>query len=156
MAEEERASTSRALSAYAPPPRDGDLLHISGESDIGGRWRLDGGDPKYGEGAGGVEEDNEYPYQGGGEAVRVHIFLQSRRSVIIDLLCGDVGGYPPHGTGPRGFPGPGGAATDERLLRRRGDGSGIKPRQKRQESRRGLRQWGRASKKSEYGCAVHS
>ena len=32
------------------------------------------------------------------------VFLQIRRPVIIYLWCRNVGGYPPHGTGPRGCP----------------------------------------------------
>ena len=44
-----------------------------------------------------------------------------------------MGGYPLHGTGPRGVPGPGGAATDENLPRGRGYGSGITPKRRRQE-----------------------
>ena len=52
-----------------------------------------GVDPKSGEGSGGVEKDDEDPYQGGGKAAGVQIFLQSRCSVGIYLLFGDVGGY---------------------------------------------------------------
>ena len=48
----------------------------------------------------------------GGEAAGVRIFPQSRRPVGVSLRCGDVVGYPPHGTGPGEFPGPGGVATD--------------------------------------------
>ena len=40
------------------------------------------------------------------------IFLQSCRTVGVDIQCGYVGGYPPYGTGPGGFPVPGGTATD--------------------------------------------
>ena len=32
--------------------------------------------------------------------------------MCVDPWCRDVGGYPPHGTGPGGSPGPGGAAAD--------------------------------------------
>ena len=67
------------------------------------------GGPEPGKGEVNVEEDDEDPYQGGGKAAGVRIFLQRRRSVGATLRCRDVGGYPPHGTGPRGFPGPGGA-----------------------------------------------
>ena len=66
-----------------------------------------------------------------------------------------MGGYPPHGMGPRGVPGPGEVPTDEWLLRWWGYGSGITPRPKQQERRRGLRQWGRTSEKAEYGRALH-
>ena len=38
--------------------------------------------------------------------------LKFCRSVSVALWCGYVGGYPPHGTGPGVFPGPGGVATD--------------------------------------------
>ena len=85
----------------------------------------------------------------------VRIFLQIRSSVGIALLCGDVGGYPLCGTGTRGVPGPGGTATDERLPRRRGDGSGITPGHQQQERRRGLRQWERTPENAEYDRAVH-
>ena len=47
-----------------------------------------------------------------GAAPGVRIFLHSRRTVGVDIWCVDVGGYHPHGTGPGGFPGIGGAATD--------------------------------------------
>ena len=40
------------------------------------------------------------------------IFLQSGRLFGAALWCGDVGGYPPHGTVPCGFTGPGGTTTD--------------------------------------------
>ena len=42
----------------------------------------------------------------------VRIFLQSRRTVGFALWCRDIGGYPPYGTGPGGFPIPVGAATE--------------------------------------------
>ena len=47
-----------------------------------------------------------------GKVAGVQIFLQSRRSVGVSIWGGDVGCYPPHGTGPRGGSGPGGAETD--------------------------------------------
>ena len=59
-----------------------------------------------------MEENDKDPEQEGGEATGVHIFLQIRCPVGFSLQCGDVGGYPPHGTVPEGFPRPGGAATD--------------------------------------------
>ena len=42
-------------------PWDGDLLHIPGETNIDKGQLLAGGDTEYGEGAGGVEEDDDYP-----------------------------------------------------------------------------------------------
>ena len=59
-----------------------------------------------GKGEGSVEEDDEDSQKGGGIAEVVWIFLQSRCSVGAALLRGDMGGYPPHGPGPRGFPVP--------------------------------------------------
>ena len=59
-----------------------------------------------------MEEDDEEPEQGGGEAVGVHIFIQIRCTVCVDRWCQDVGGYPPYGTVTGGFPGPGGAEID--------------------------------------------
>ena len=59
-----------------------------------------------------MEENDEDPEQGGGEAAGVRLFLQSLRPVDVALRCRDVGGYLPHGMGPGGFPRPGGAATD--------------------------------------------
>ena len=70
------------------------------------------GNTKSDEGAGGLEENDEDPEQGGGEAAGVRIFLQSRRPVGVALWCVDMGGYPPRGTGLEGFPRPGGVATD--------------------------------------------
>ena len=58
------------------------------------------------------EENGEDPEQGGEEAARVRIFIQIRHPVSVSLRDLDVGGYPPHGTGPGGFPRPGGAVTD--------------------------------------------
>ena len=86
-----------------------------------------GGSPESDKGKGYVEEEDKDPQQGGGEEACVQIFLQSRCSVDIALLCGDVGAYPPHGTGPRGVPGLGDAATDECLPQRQVYGSGITP-----------------------------
>ena len=61
----------------------------------------------------GILEDNaEDIEQGGVKAAGVRIFLQSHCPVGVVLWCGDVGGYPLHGTDPGGFPRPGGAATD--------------------------------------------
>ena len=60
-----------------------------------------------------MEYNGEAPEQVGGEATGIRIFLQSRRPVIVALWCRDVGGYPPHVTGPGGFPIPCGVATDE-------------------------------------------
>ena len=85
----------------------------------------------------------------------VPIFLQICCSVGIALLCRDMDGYPPHRTGPRGIPGPGGMATDERLLRWKLDVSGVTPWQQQQERRRDLRQWRCTSKRAECGRAVH-
>ena len=59
-----------------------------------------------------MEENGKYPEQGGDEAAGVRIFLEIRCPVGVDLWCGDMDGYPPHGTGLGGFPRPGGAATD--------------------------------------------
>ena len=59
-----------------------------------------------------MNDDDEDPYQGGGEAAGVWIFLQSCCSVGVPLLCGGVGGYSLHGTGHRGVLVPGGAETD--------------------------------------------
>ena len=42
----------------------------------------------------------------------VRIFFLSHRPVGVALRCGYVGGYPPYGSGPGGFPRPGGASTD--------------------------------------------
>ena len=70
-----------------------------------------GGSLKSGKGVDGVTEIFKDIEQGGGEAVAVHIFLQGHRTVGVDIRCVDMGGYPPHGTGPGGFPRPGGAAT---------------------------------------------
>ena len=61
---------------------------------------------------GGLEEDEKDTDQGGGKAAGVQIFLQIRRTVGVALWCRDVGVHPLHGTGPGGFPGPGGAAAD--------------------------------------------
>ena len=61
---------------------------------------------------GALEENVKDPEQGGGEAAGVRIFLQIRHPVGVDFWCGDVGDYPPHGTGPGGIPISGGAATD--------------------------------------------
>ena len=72
---------------------------------------MDGGDPESDEGVRSVEEYDEDPYQVGGEAAYVRIFLQGHRSVGAVLQCKDVGCCPPDGTGPGGFPVSGGAAT---------------------------------------------
>ena len=61
---------------------------------------------------GGLEDNVKDTEQGGGEAAGIRIFLQSHRPVGVAIICRDVGGHPPHRTGPRGFPRPGGAATD--------------------------------------------
>ena len=53
---------------------------------------MDGGDPEPDKGTGGLEENVEYPEQGGGEAAGVRNLLQRRRSVSVALWCGDVGG----------------------------------------------------------------
>ena len=74
------------------PPWYCNLLKITGESDICGRWRLAEGDTESGKGAGGVEEDDEDPYKGGGEAAGVRIFLQIRHSVVVALWWVDLGG----------------------------------------------------------------
>ena len=71
-----------------------------------------GGDTESDEGAFGLEEDYEDPEQVGVKATGVRVFLKSRRTVGVSLWCGYVGGYPPHGTGPGGFLGPGDVATD--------------------------------------------
>ena len=72
-----------------------------------------GGDPLSEEDTVSVEEDDKHPDQGGGKYSGVRIFLQSCRTVGVALWCVDVGGYPPHSTGPGGFLGPGGGATDK-------------------------------------------
>ena len=59
-----------------------------------------------------MEEDDKDPYQVGGKSADVRVLIQIGRSVGTDIWCGDVGGYSPPGTGPGGFPGPGGAAID--------------------------------------------
>ena len=71
-----------------------------------------GGDPEYDKGAVSLEDNDKDTEQGGGKAAGVRIFLQIRRTVLIYHWCRNAGGYPPPGTGPRGFPRPGGAATD--------------------------------------------
>ena len=68
-------------------------------------------DMEFDKGAGILEENDQDPEQGGGEAVVFQIFLQSCHPVGISLQCGEVGGYPLHGTGPGGFPIPGGAVN---------------------------------------------
>ena len=70
------------------------------------------GDPESGKCVGGVEEDDEDPWQGGGDAADVRIFIQNYHEVSVALWCRNVGGYPPHGTCTGGFPGLGGAAND--------------------------------------------
>ena len=55
---------------------------------------MSGSDPESGEGTGGVEEDDEDPYQRGGKAEGVRIFIQIHCSVVVALQCIDVGGYP--------------------------------------------------------------
>ena len=93
-------------------PRDSHVFQVPRESDIGGgRWFY-GGDLESDEGTGGLEEDDEYPEQGGGEAAGVRIFLKIRRTVGVAIRCRDGGGYPPHMMGPWRFPGPGGTDTD--------------------------------------------
>ena len=42
----------------------------------------------------------------------VRVFLQSRRPVSVAIRCGDMGGYPLHGTDPWGFTRTVGRATD--------------------------------------------
>ena len=44
----------------------------------------------------------------------VQIILQNHHSVGVAIRCGYVGGYPLHGTGPRGIPGP--VAGSNRML----------------------------------------
>ena len=84
-----------------------------------------------------------------GARLRLYIFFFKICCLVsVTFLCGDVGGYPLHEMVPRGVPGPGDAATYERLLRRRGGRSGIKPPWQRQERRRGLRKLGRTSENS--------
>ena len=85
-------------------PQYGLIFQVPWESIIGNGWWLAGSDPESDEGAGGLEENYEDPEQGGGEAAGVRIFIQSLRLVGVDFWCGDVGGYPPHGTGTGGFP----------------------------------------------------
>ena len=82
----------------------------------------------------GVTEIFKDIEQGGGEDAGVQIFLQGHRTVGVAIHCVDMGGYPPHGTGPGGFPGPGGA--DNYRTR-----SGSTPRRRRREQRRGLSRW---------------
>ena len=67
---------------------------------------------EYSKGMGDVEEDDNDPYQGGGKAVGVWIFLQIRHSVNVAPWCGYVGGHPPQGADHEWFTGPGGAVTD--------------------------------------------
>ena len=63
------------------------------------------GDLKPDQCEGGLVENVEDPEQGGGEASGVRIFLfKAFRPVDVDLRSKYVGGYPPHGTGPGGFP----------------------------------------------------
>ena len=62
-----------------------------------------GGGPEYGEIEGGVEEDDKYPQQGGGEAAGARIFLQSCHSVGAAIWVREMGGYPRHVPGPGGF-----------------------------------------------------
>ena len=71
------------------------------------------GDPESGEGADGVEEYDEDPYQGGSEAAGVQIFLQSRHPVDVFLWYGDVCSYPSHRTDDGDFTGSCGTATDK-------------------------------------------
>ena len=103
-----------------------------------------------------MEDNYEDPEQRGIEAVGVWLFLQIRRSVDVALWCGNVGGYPLHGTGTGGFSRPGGATTDgasataevrqEMGVRLRGGG----------KRGGGVRADGDLhSAKVEYGCAVH-
>ena len=47
-----------------------------------------------------------------GARPRVSGFLKSRFPVGVALQCEDMGGYPLHGTGPGGFPVPGGVTAD--------------------------------------------
>ena len=93
-------------------PWDVPILQVPGESAMGSRLWLAGSDPEYDKGARSLEEVEKDPDQGGSKATGVRIFPQSRRPVGVDLRCGDMGGYPQHGTGPGEFPGPYGAATD--------------------------------------------
>ena len=57
------------------PPGDGDRLPIPLEVDIGVGQRLDGSGQEFVKGEVAVEEDDEYPKEGGGGAVGVRIFL---------------------------------------------------------------------------------
>ena len=41
---------------------------------------------------GSLEEDDEDPVQGGGDAVVAWLLIQSRRTVSVALWCRDVGG----------------------------------------------------------------
>ena len=45
----------------------------------------------------------------------VQIILQNHHSVGVAIRCGYVGGYPLHGTGPRGIPGPVGMVTERKV-----------------------------------------
>ena len=71
-----------------------------------------GVDPESGKGAGGVEEDDEDPYQVGVNVAGVRLILHILCSVGVAIRCRDVGGYPPHGTVPRWIPVPSGTETD--------------------------------------------
>ena len=93
-------------------PNDVPVLQVPGESVIIGGWWLSGGHTESDECAGGLEEDGKDPEQGGGKAAGIRIFLQSCHTVSVAIWCRYVDGYSPHGTGPRGFPGPGGAETN--------------------------------------------
>ena len=53
-----------------------------------------GGDPESGKGAGGVEEDDEDPYQIGVNVAGIRLILHILRSVGVAIRCRDVGGYP--------------------------------------------------------------
>ena len=59
-----------------------------------------------------MAENFKDTYQEGGEAAGVRIFILSCPPIGVALRCRDMGGYPPHETGPEGFPRPGDVATD--------------------------------------------
>ena len=59
-----------------------------------------------------MEENVQDPEQGGRKAAGFRIFIQISRPSGVAIWCGDMGGYPLHGTGPGGSPIPGRVVTD--------------------------------------------
>ena len=81
-------------------PGDGELLHIPGTGDIGGRQILTGGGKELVPGKGGLEEDDTNPHQGGGGAVGVQLLFKGRGAGGAALRIRYLSDHPLYGKGP--------------------------------------------------------